>query len=103
MSVPVLGAGGLLGHRVRRQLSEHMQTYAALRRSFDDVASLGWFDRASVIERVDVLAHADLDRAFSIAKPDVVINAVGIVKQRDDAANAVQTISVNALLPHVLA
>ena len=102
MRALVLGAAGMLGHRVWRELHEHMEAYAAIRRSYDDVASLSWFDRPSVIERIDVSSDADLDRAFSVAKPDVVINAVGIVKQRDDA-NAVQTISINALLPHKLA
>ena len=103
MRALVLGAAGMLGHRVWRELHERMETYAVLRRSYDSVASLRWFDRAAVIERVDASSDADLDRAFSVAKPDVVVNAVGIVKQRDDAANAVQTISANALLPHRLA
>jgi dTDP-4-dehydrorhamnose reductase len=103
MRALVIGAAGMLGHRVWRELHEHMETFAALRRSYDDVASLGWFDRASVIERVDASVDADLDRAFEVSKPDVVINAVGIVKKRDDAANAVRTIKINALLPHRLA
>ena len=103
MRALVLGAAGMLGHRVWRELSEHMETHAALRRTHAEIAPLRWFDRASVIERTDVASDADLDRAFSIAMPDVVVNAVGIVKQRDDAANAVQTISINALLPHRLA
>jgi dTDP-4-dehydrorhamnose reductase len=93
----------MLGHRVWRELSERMDAYAAVRRPYDKVASLGWFNRASVIDRVDASSDTDLDRAFSVARPDVVINAVGIVKQRDDAANAVQTIAINALLPHKLA
>jgi dTDP-4-dehydrorhamnose reductase len=36
-------------------------------------------------------------------KPDAVVNAVGIVKQRDEAKQAVPSIRVNALFPHQLA
>lgn len=103
MRALVMGAAGMLGHRVWRELHEHMETYAALRRPYDDLAALGWFDPARVIERIDASRDDDLDRAFSRARPDVVVNAVGIVKQRDDAADPVQTISINALLPHKLA
>jgi dTDP-4-dehydrorhamnose reductase len=93
----------MLGRRVWSELHDHMDTFAALRRSYNDVAALRWFDRDSVIERVDASVDADLGRAFAIATPDVVINAVGIVKQRDDAADTLQTVAINALLPHKLA
>jgi dTDP-4-dehydrorhamnose reductase len=36
-------------------------------------------------------------------QPDLVINAVGIVKQRPDAKAAIPSIEVNSLWPHVLA
>ena len=103
MRALVLGAGGMLGHRVWRELTQHMDAYAGLHRMYGDVAPLRWFDRASVIEGVDASLDADLHRAFSVAMPDVVINAVGIVKQRNDAADAAQAIAINALLPHRLA
>jgi dTDP-4-dehydrorhamnose reductase len=36
-------------------------------------------------------------------KPDVVVNCIGVIKQRDEAKNAEPSIAVNALFPHVLA
>ena len=93
----------MLGHRLWRELDQQMDAFATVRGSADDYASLDWFDPRRVIGAVDVLSDADLDRAMSAAKPDVVINAVGIVKQRRDADSATATIAVNALLPHRLA
>ena len=93
----------MLGHRLWRELDQQMDAFATVRGSADDYASLDWFDPRRVIGAVDVLSDADLDRAMSAAKPDVVINAVGIVKQRRDADSATTTIAVNALLPHRLA
>ena len=93
----------MLGHRLWRELDRHMETFATVRGPADDYASLASFNPRRVIGRVDVLSDADLDRAMSAARPDVVINAVGIVKQRRDSENATTTIAVNALLPHRLA
>ena len=103
MRALVLGGAGMLGHRLWRELDRHMDAFATVRGPADDYASLGWFDPQRLIGGVDVLSDADLDRAMSTAKPDVVINAVGIVKQRPDSDNATGTIAVNALLPHRLA
>jgi dTDP-4-dehydrorhamnose reductase len=93
----------MLGHRLWRELDRHMDAFATVRGSARDYASLDWFDPRRIIGGVDVLSDADLDRAMAAAKPDVVINAVGIVKQRRDADSATTTIAVNALLPHRLA
>jgi dTDP-4-dehydrorhamnose reductase len=103
MRALVLGGAGMLGHRLWRELDRDMDVFATVRGSADDYASLGWFDVRRVIGGVDVLSEADLDRAMSVARPDVVVNAVGIVKQRRDAENTTTTIAVNALLPHRLA
>ena len=80
-----------------------MDAFCTVRGPAQDYASLGWFDAGRMIAGVDVLSDADLDHAMAVAKPDVVVNAVGIVKQRRDAENAASTIAVNALLPHRLA
>jgi len=93
----------MLGHRLWRELDRRMETFATVRGPADDYTSLTWFNPRRVVSAVDVLSDADLDRAMSAAKPDVVINAVGIVKQRRDSENATTTIAVNALLPHRLA
>ena len=93
----------MLGHRVWREFHESMDAFAVVRRPYGDYARLGWFEAARVIDGVDVSSDDALERAFGVARPDVVINAVGIVKQRQDASDAVQSIAINALLPHRLA
>ena len=103
MRALVLGGAGMLGHRLWHELRQRMETFCTVRGRFEDYASLGYFDEPSVIAAVDVLQEADLRRAFAIAKPDVVVNAVGMVKQRPEAHDATTTIAVNALLPHRLA
>jgi dTDP-4-dehydrorhamnose reductase len=93
----------MLGHRLWRELDGRMDAHVAIRRPYSDYAGLSWFDERRVIDRVDVTSDADLERAFSIARPDVVLNAVGIVKQHRQVDDAAATIAINALLPHRLA
>jgi dTDP-4-dehydrorhamnose reductase len=40
--------------------------------------------------------------ALATVHPDVVVNAVGVVKQLDEAAHPLTTVPINALLPHRL-
>lgn len=103
MRALVLGGAGMLGHRLWRELDGRMEAHVAVRRPYADYARLSWFDERRIIDRVDVTTDADLQRAFSIARPDVVLNAVGVVKQHRDVDDAATTIEVNALLPHRLA
>ena len=99
----MLGAAGMLGHRLWREVRGRIETFAAIRRSYREYASLGWFDERRVIDRIDATSDEDLERAFRVARPDVVINAVGLVKQRHDGVDPVRSITINALLPHQLA
>jgi dTDP-4-dehydrorhamnose reductase len=93
----------MLGHRLWLELRARMETVIAIRRPFADYASLGMFDERRTVARVDASSDDDLDRAFAAARPDVVVNAVGVVKQRREADHAATTIAVNSLLPHRLA
>ena len=38
-----------------------------------------------------------------VREPDVVVNCIGVVKQRPEAHDAVTLVRVNALFPHQLA
>ena len=56
-----------------------------------------------ILENVDV---SDLDSsraAIEKIKPDVVINAVGVVKQRPESEDVIKTLSINSLFPQRLA
>lgn len=56
-----------------------------------------------IISGIDVENGDSLVRAFSIARPDVVVNCVGLVKQLADANDPLQAFPINSLLPHRLA
>jgi dTDP-4-dehydrorhamnose reductase len=57
---------------------------------------------ADVLENVDATDRRALERTLADRRPDVVVNCIGIVKQREAAKAAIPSIEINSLLPHVL-
>jgi dTDP-4-dehydrorhamnose reductase len=92
----------MLGHKLWQLLRSRMTTYVTLRRPFSACARPGLFEEEFTIDNVDVTDPHDLHRAFSMARPDVVFNAVGIIKQLKQAHDPVTSITINALFPHQL-
>jgi dTDP-4-dehydrorhamnose reductase len=103
----VLGATGMLGHKVFQTLRARFpDTWCTIRGSRADAAGAvaGLFAApANVIEHLDAMDWPAVDAVLQQRRPDVVVNCVGIVKQRAEAKAAVPSITINALLPHRLA
>ncbi|MCL2652256.1 MAG: SDR family oxidoreductase [Propionibacteriaceae bacterium] len=108
MRILVLGANGMLGSEAIRVLSSDNEVFAAARSkaSMDslgiDAQRLGLApDR--LLFGLDAMEPASVGLLLDDLHPDVVLNAVGVVKQRPAARDAVESIAVNSLWPHVLA
>lgn len=92
----------MLGHQLWYQLSSQHDTRVTLRLGFEAYAGLGLFDADHVYAGVDVRHKDDLLRVFSEFRPEAVINAIGIVKQRKEAEAALPSLELNAVFPHRL-
>lgn len=103
MRVLIFGAGGMLGHKLYQQLQEHFDVFATVRDGFDSIERFGIFDRDCIIEHVDVTDSAKVQRAIDIAMPNVVINAVGVIKQVAEADDPVVNLAINSIFPQRLA
>ena len=101
--VLILGGTGMLGHKVWQTLRNRFDTWTTLRSSLSGFAELNLFDSQRTLDDIDVVDPDTLVRAFSVTRPDVVVNCVGIVKQRPSARDPVLTITVNSVVPHRLA
>ncbi|MBI3044321.1 MAG: SDR family oxidoreductase [Betaproteobacteria bacterium] len=103
MRILIFGGDGMLGHRLLRQLAPAHEARVTLRRGLADYDRWGLFNRQNAFDAVDV---RDLRRVSAVVaefRPQAVINAVGIVKQRPEAQEHVASIEINALFPHRLA
>lgn len=105
-SILVLGSEGMLGHKMFQTLSARFpETKGTILGSLSDpfYRSIPLFDPNHIIERVNVMAIPQLRETLEMEKPDWLINCIGIVKQRDEGKIAIPSITINSLLPHLLA
>lgn len=98
--VLVLGATGMLGHRMILDSPDNVEVWASCRRA-QAASPLALGDKLlSGLDASDIQsAAAHIDNV----NPDVVVNCVGIVKQRDESHDPVPSILVNSLFPQRLA
>lgn len=95
MRILILGATGMLGHRLMIELSKHHEVWGTYRDNIPAFADSHYFVRMSIYDwqwTVDAIKNVN---------PDVVINCVTAIPQRNPTAQ--DMISINALFPHSLA
>jgi len=103
MIVLILGAGGMLGHQLCVTLAGRVDLWGTFRHDPVKRDGSDVLPKERVIRQYEALDIARTREILDTIKPDAVINALGIVKQRDEAKQAVPSIQVNALFPHQLA
>lgn len=104
MRVLVLGASGMLGNAVYRYLARDttLHVFGSTRSSMALKHFAGALGK-NLLTGADVENPDALVRLFSQARPDVVINCIGLVKQLGEADNPLAALPINALLPHRIA
>lgn len=101
--VLIIGGSGMLGHKLVQALGERFEVWATLHGSFDSVERYGIFDRQCTVENIDVTDIEKVRAVLNTSRPDVVINAVGVVKQVPGAHDVVHTLQINSIFPQRLA
>lgn len=101
MKLLILGGGGMLGHKVWQVARKTVPTAVTVRSGADAFVKRG-FDRAEILSGVDAADFDTITKALHIARPDVVVNCIGIIKQLPTAKDPVVSISMNSLFPHRL-
>lgn len=90
----VLGASGMLGSMLWRKLPQY---------GFDVVGTVRGESTNRILGGVDASDLSTISSAIREVRPDVVVNCVGIIRQRPDGQDPLACISLNALFPHQLA
>jgi len=100
----VLGAAGMLGHKLCQELSPRLDVFGSIHGSSRHTPWLrNLLPDGRLYENIDAFDLGRIEEILDDCSPHAVINAIGIVKQRDEAKEAVPAIRVNALFPHLLA
>ena len=106
MRLLVVGATGMLGHKIFQKCGEAFpETYAT---AFEDItkppfSNVPFLQTEKVLTGVDVTELDRLSRLILNLRPDYIINCVGVIKQHKvEVALASPCIKLNSLLPHQL-
>lgn len=102
MRILILGGDGMLGHQLLKSLAPRHELKVTLRQDMSAYASYNLFDSSNAYTGIDVRSPERLTEVMADFRPQAVINAVGIVKQRPTAKESIPSLEINALLPHRL-
>ena len=93
----------MLGHMLVRVLSENHIVFGTTLSPYNELSPLiqilpkeNWFDS------INVCAIEAVERTIRNVKPDVVLNGVGLIKQKMDSDANSHAIHINSLFPHQL-
>ncbi len=103
MRILILGGSGMLGHKLVQVLEKDFEVFSTIRAPFETVAGFGIFDRQRTLDNIDVTDFDALEGTIAELRPDVVINAVGIIKQLASAEGSANVSLINSTLPQKLA
>jgi dTDP-4-dehydrorhamnose reductase len=93
----------MLGHKLIQVLASDADVWGTLRRDFGEFAGLGILEQQRCIENVDAADEASVRQAIERAEPDIVLNAIGVVKQLPTSKDVITALTINSIFPHRLA
>ena len=102
MKILIIGGSGMLGHKLMQVWKDKFDVRATIRGNFDDYKYCSIFEKQKMVEGIDVEDISAVKKIIKELKPDVIINAAGIIKQIDDSKNTVKTLKINSIFPHQL-
>jgi dTDP-4-dehydrorhamnose reductase len=103
MNVLVLGATGMLGHKLIQVLANRFDVTGTVRGDVSDYRGHPVLGKMPLVGDVQVQDLESIVRVIAHVHPTVIINGIGLVKQLELAKDPLPSLTVNALFPHRLA
>jgi len=103
MRILILGGDGMLGHCLLRHLSAAQETRVTLHRRLGEYSAFGLFHGGNSYDETDIRDARRVAAVVADFRPEAVINATGVIKQRPEAHEPDLSSEVNAEFPHRLA
>lgn len=102
MKILIIGGGGMLGHKLYQTLKDKFEVWITLRGKFPDYEKYEIFNKNLTFDDIDIKVFESVEYVVKKIKPEVIINAVGIIKQLPSSKNVIKTLTVNSIFPHKL-
>lgn len=101
MKVLVIGATGMLGYSLFRNLTDykHLDVYGTVR-SIRSIESRYVGVEDKLVQGVDIYDFDKLKQVMADIRPNIVLNCIGLIKQLSQSKLHLDAIKINSLLPH---
>ncbi len=103
MRILILGANGMIGHKMYQILSEqYTDVWVTLRTKLSELSYADLYNRDKTEEGVDLSDFTNVTSVLEKVNPNVIINAAGITIRRGVNESVCTSILLNSALPHFL-
>lgn len=104
MRVLVLAASGMLGHAILHSFKTYfnIEVYGTVRDKRSLLGAMPGYLLQRVVDGVDAYDINSIEEALLLLKPNILINCIGVVRQRPEGRQPMPCIELNARLPHLL-
>jgi len=101
--VLVLGATGMLGHKLMQRSGDSLDVTGTVRGEAATYRNHPVLQGRRLLGGVSAENFDSVVLALAVARPEAVINCIGIIKQLPAAKDPLPSLTINALFPHRLA
>ena len=93
----------MLGHKLVDCWRDKFDVWSTLRGSIERYRQYKLFVEKKTFPNVNVENIETVEEIIKAVKPEVIINAVGIIKQLETSKDVIKTLTINSIFPHRLA
>ncbi len=100
MRILIIGGGGMLGHKLVQVWQNGYDVWTTIRNNFQYYEKYKIYRPDRTFENINVQNISLVRDLIEQIKPNVVVNAIGVIKQVPLAKNVIATLSINSIFPH---
>lgn len=103
MKILILGAGGMLGHKLYKTLSKtYDDVIPVFRKNKEHYHKFNLYKPEQMIGNVDVTNQGKLLTVLNSVKPDIIFNCIGKTTRKISSEDSQSVIYLNSFLPHFI-
>ena len=103
MKILILGGSGMLGHKLAQAWHERFEVWTTVRADVRKYERFGILPMDRTIPHVQAESFDTVMHSLALARPDVVVNCIGVIKQLPTAKDPIPTLTFNSIFPHRVA
>lgn len=103
MNILIIGAGGMIGHKMFQILkAQGHRVTGTIRQAKDHYDKFKIFTEDEIIDLVDVSEFEKTENILNSVKPEIILNCVGITLRKPEVKNLEYCKKINSEFPHFL-